>query len=203
PLDLVPRLFFSFITRGPTRSTLFPYTTLFRSDEPVDGVGRAGPQLGVLGVGVVGGDLELAAEAGAGGDPVHDHPRGRHPVLGAVGPHPLHRGLHVLLGPAPEARAGGPAADPAAGRPRGAARLRTRRRRGPGRWWCRGPCRRGRRGRPGTPRPRPAARPRRSRSPTAGATRWSSPRRRRRRRFPPGRDPRPGAASRSHPTRGP
>src|SRR5690606_41894169 len=83
PLDLVPRLFFSFITRGPTRSTLFPYTTLFRSDEPVDGVGRAGPQLGVLVVGVVGGDLELAAEAGAGGDPVHDHPLGRHPVLGA------------------------------------------------------------------------------------------------------------------------
>src|SRR3712207_7849832 len=42
-------LFFFLMIRRPPRSTLFPYTTLFRSDQLVDGLldlGREGPRLG-------------------------------------------------------------------------------------------------------------------------------------------------------------
>src|SRR3712207_7706120 len=36
-------MFFFLMIRRPPRSTLFPYTTLFRSRGPQDGLGRRGP----------------------------------------------------------------------------------------------------------------------------------------------------------------
>src|SRR5437879_11821465 len=62
-------LIFSFLTiRRPPRSTLFPYTTLFRSDDALATRGLGGP----AGLGVQHGGVEFAA-AGQGGRRSEEH----------------------------------------------------------------------------------------------------------------------------------